>query len=269
MQHPAQLASREVGADTHSIPAYVPLPGLGVLPVNAYLVRAREPMLIDTGIAALREGFMGALRSLIDPADLRWIWITHADADHVGNLREVLAEAPHARIVTNYLGVGKLGLQQIPPDRTWMLNPGQTLDLGDRRILAHRPPIYDAPETMAAFDTRTRHLFSSDCFGAVLSRPADRADDIPARALHDGLVLWSGIDAPWLSLVGEDALDASCRTFRDLEPSLILGSHLPPAAGIDDALYSALRDAPSAAPFVGPDQAALEAAAQAVEPALA
>ncbi|HET6599444.1 MAG TPA: MBL fold metallo-hydrolase, partial [Burkholderiaceae bacterium] len=199
MNQPTLLPSRRVGPDTEMLSAYVPLPGLGMLPVNAFLIRTREPVLIDTGMTALRDEFMRALRALIDPAALRWIWITHADADHIGNLRSVLDEAPHARIVTNYLGVGKLGLQMLPVERTYMINPGQALDVGDRHLLAHRPAVYDAPETMAAFDTRTAHLFSSDCFGAVLQQPAESAAAIAEAALHDGLALWASVDAPWLT----------------------------------------------------------------------
>src|SRR5690606_11145280 len=151
MAQPTLMPSCSVGADTDLLPAYVPLPGLGVLPVNAYLIHAREPERVDTGIAALRDGILPALRGLPAPAAPRRIWITHAYGDHVGNLAAVPAEAPHARVVTNYLGVGKLSLQQLPLERTYLVNPGQALEVGERRLLAHRPPVYDAPETMAVF----------------------------------------------------------------------------------------------------------------------
>jgi glyoxylase-like metal-dependent hydrolase (beta-lactamase superfamily II) len=265
MDHATLFRSRRVGTDTDLLPSYVPLPGLGVLPVNAYLIHAREPVLVDTGMAVLHDDFMGALRQLIDPADLRWIWITHADADHVGNLRAVLAEAPRARIVTNYLGAGKLGLQQLPLDHAYLLNPGQALDVGDRKLLAHRPPVYDAPETLSLFDTRTRHLFSADCFGAVMARPFETASAIPAADLHAGLTLWSSIDAPWLAHLSRAQLVDALRPLHDLAPGMILGSHLPPATGIDDALFEGVMAAREAPPFVGPDQAALERAAQARE----
>lgn len=257
---PVQLAARRVGPDTDLLSAYAPLPGLGVLPINAYVIHAREPVLLDTGIAALGDDFLASLRAQIDPATLRWIWLTHVDADHVGNLRAVLAAAPQARIVTNYLGVGKLGLQQMPLDRTWLLNPGQALDVGDRQLMALRPPVFDAPETMAAYDTRTGHLFSSDCFGAVMARPAETAADIGARERHDGQVLWALIDAPWLAMTSPEPFAAAGRALRDLKPTQILGSHLPPARGLDEALFASLEAARQAPPFVGPDQAALMAA---------
>jgi glyoxylase-like metal-dependent hydrolase (beta-lactamase superfamily II) len=258
MDQPTLMPSRRVGPDTDLISSYAPLPGLGLLPVNAYVIHAREPVLVDTGMTALREGFMAALRELIDPQALRWIWITHADADHIGNLRAVLDEAPLARVVTNYLGVGKLGLQLFPPERTFMLNPGQTLDAGDRRLRAQRPPVYDAPETMAAFDERTGHLFSSDCFGAVMQEPAEVAAAIARAALHEGLSLWSRVDAPWLSQIARERFEAAARPLRDLRPRLILGSHLPPAENLDERLYAGIADALNSPPFVGPDQAALE-----------
>lgn len=267
MNQPTLMPSRRVGPDTDMISAYTPLPGLGLLPVNAYVIHAREPVLVDTGMTSLRDGFMAALRQLIDPAALRWIWITHADADHIGNLRAVLDEAPNARIVTNYLGVGKLGLQLYPPERAWLLNPGQTLDVGDRRLLAQRPPVYDAPETMAAFDTRTGHLFSSDCFGAVMQEPVDEAAAVAPEALHEGLSLWSRVDAPWLALIGREQLAASIRPLRELRPRMILGSHLPPAAGLDEQLCAGVAAALEAPTFVGPDQAALERTAPVFNPA--
>lgn len=31
---------------------------------------------------------------LIDPADLRWLWLTQADQDHIGSLARVLESAP-------------------------------------------------------------------------------------------------------------------------------------------------------------------------------
>jgi flavorubredoxin len=270
MQAPTFTGSRRLDAQTTVFESYAPLPGLGVLPVNAYLVHAREPVLIDTGMATLHDDFMRALKEQIDPSDLRWIWLTHADADHLGNLRAVLAAAPQARIVTNYLGVGKLGLQQFPVERTWMLNPGQALDAGDRELLAFRPPVFDAPETMGLFDSRSRFAFTSDSFGAVLARPYESAAQVPSEALRDGMVLWAGIDAPWLPNVHARGWAEMQQPLRSMAPRMLLSSHLPPAVGMDGPLYQGLAAAREATPFVGPDQAALMAAATPTnEPAMA
>ena len=48
---------------------------------------------------------------------------------------KILEAAPSARLVTTFLGFGILTLEfQIDPHRVFLLNPGQSLDLGDRRL---------------------------------------------------------------------------------------------------------------------------------------
>ncbi len=59
MDQPTLMPSRRVGADTDLLPAYVPLPGLGVLPVNAYVIHAREPVLVDTGLGVAARRLRG------------------------------------------------------------------------------------------------------------------------------------------------------------------------------------------------------------------
>ena len=199
MDKPTMLEPIAAGPDTEAFVAYLPVPGLGVLPANAFLIRAAEPVLVDTGVVSLREAFMATLASRIDLDDLRWIWLTHADPDHIGSLYALLDAAPKARVVTTYLGMGKIGLTRpLPMDRVYLLNPGQHLDVGDRRLLGWKPPFYDAPETTGAFDEKTRSLFSSDCFGAVMVEPCESAALIDDIALRDGLVTWTSVDAPWL-----------------------------------------------------------------------
>jgi len=72
--------------DTWVLPAYLPVPGLGLITVNSYLIQSQEPALIDTGMPVVRQDFQEALWSLIEPRDLRWVFLTHDDGDHVGSL---------------------------------------------------------------------------------------------------------------------------------------------------------------------------------------
>ncbi|RJQ48328.1 MAG: MBL fold metallo-hydrolase [Nitrospiraceae bacterium] len=50
-----------------------------------FVIKAREPVLVDRGMGIDSEEFMKALESIIDPKDLRWVWLTHDDADHTGS----------------------------------------------------------------------------------------------------------------------------------------------------------------------------------------
>ena len=63
MDKPTMFEPRLVATDTESIVSYFPLPGYGMVPVNVFLIRSVQPVLVDTGLGALKDPFMENLRS--------------------------------------------------------------------------------------------------------------------------------------------------------------------------------------------------------------
>ncbi len=234
--------------------------GFGNLAVNAFVLHASEPVLVDTGAVVASDDFMAALRTVVDPTELRWIWLTHTDFDHIGSLHRLLEENERLRVVTSFLGVGIMGLAApLPMDRVHLVNPGQSVDVGDRMLTAVRPPAFDNPITMGLQDERSGVLFSSDCFGALLDEVPECAEDIPEAALRQGQVFWGTVDSSWLHSVDRSVFASALERIRSLEPSMVLSSHLPAARGSSlERLLGALAEVPDAPPFIGPDQAALE-----------
>lgn len=250
------------GAEAEVISFFYPVPSLGFVPINAFLLWSQEPVLVDTGAIVAREQYLDAIEQLIDLDDLRWIYLTHGDPDHVGCLIDVLAAAPRARLITTFIGLGRLGLYQpISLDRVFLLNPGQRISVGDRELEAIAPLTFDAPETTPFIDSKTRTLFSSDCFGGILPAPAETAADISADTLRDAVITWATIDAPWLRHVEPTAFEANREKIHDLVSPIVLSSHLPPAVGVGmlDTLLDHIAAARREPPFVGLDQAGLSA----------
>jgi flavorubredoxin len=154
--------------------------------------------------------------------------------------------------------MAKMNLLGYPVDRVYLLNPGQTLDVGDRQLFAFAPPVFDAPETTGLYDTSTGTAFTADSFGALMNAPAENAEEISRKELIEGMHFWAALDAPWLHSTDPALLERRIDVVRGLGASLLLSSHLPPAR-ISDQLFANLAKARETRPFVGPDQAALEA----------
>ncbi len=241
--------------------ADVDIPGLGHLPINSYLLHGDAPVLVDTGSVAQSDEFLTALRSVIDVADLRWIWLTHTDFDHIGLLHHLLGENPDLRVITTFFGVGIMGLfDPLPMDRVNFVNPGERIMLTDRTLTAVKPPAFDNPITVGFHDDRSGALFSADCFGALLPDGlAARADDLSEAELRTGQVTWGTIDSAWLHAADPAVIAADLDRVRAIEPSLVLSAHLAPASGsMLDRMCGAIAAVRSARPFAAPDQAALD-----------
>ena len=246
--------------DIDVLPSIFTIPGLGLIPINAFVLKAREPVLVDTGYVLDSAEFMQALRSVIDPQDLRWVWLTHTDFDHIGSLHQLLEEVPHLTVITTFLAVGIMSLSNpLPMERVYFLNPGERLSVGDRTLTAVKPPVFDNPSTVGFYDDKSETFFSSDCFGAIMSSPAESAVDIPAQELREGQTLWATVDSPWLHNVDEGRFASALNRIREMAPRMVLSSHLPAAPGsMASQFLECLAAAPKAQPFVGPDQPALQ-----------
>lgn len=83
----------EIAADVFRISSYLEPAGLQF---NQFLIRDDEPLLYHTGQTALFPDVLAAVRTLIDPATLRWIGFSHFEADECGALNRWLAIAPEA-----------------------------------------------------------------------------------------------------------------------------------------------------------------------------
>ena len=250
------------------------IPGIGFLPINAFVLHAQEPVVVDTGLSLPDRDFVGALSAVIDPATVRWIFLTHPDRDHTGGLFDLLDAAPNARLVTTFVGVGVMSTDRpVPLDRVYLLNPGQKLDVGDRTLHAFRPPLFDNPATVGFLDEKSKICFTSDCFGAPMPSAAlagsVNSREVPAADLRAAQLLWATVDSPWVHNVDSARYLKTVRAMQELDADVVLSTHLPPAIGLGTQLFDMLAAAPGADPFVGPDQEALRHMLASFEPALA
>ena len=254
------MRSYEAAPDIEVLTSDFPIPGYGLVPVNAFVLKGSEPLLVDTGTVVESAEFMAVLRSIIDPADLRWIWLTHTDFDHIGSLQQLLDENPRLRVITTFLGVGIMSLSApLPMERVNLVNPGERVTVGDRTLRAVKPPAFDNPSSTGFQDETSGAFFSVDCFGALLQSVPQSATELSEQDLREGQLFWATVDSPWLHLVDRDVFAERLQGVREAQPTMILSSHLPAAPGdMTERLLATLAAVPGAPPFVAPDQAGLE-----------
>lgn len=245
----------QASPDVHVLPTSLALPGVGVLPVNAFVLLAEEAVLVDTGIGFDGPDFIEALSSIVDPEALRWVWLTHDDADHTGSVQRVLELAPNARLVTNAFSALRMASWwPVPLDRVHAIRVGDELHVGDRTLRAVAPPLFDNPLSTGFVDGSTGALFSVDAFGAILPEPTQSADDVPPDALAGGMLGWATSDSPWAHIVDRQQYGAVLEAVRRLEPTRIFSSHLPAANGSSlDQFLQLLETVPDAERFVPPN----------------
>jgi len=252
--------SYQVSPDVHVLPTHLPIPGVGVILVNSFVLLAREPVLIDTGLAIDRADFMAALEAVVDPADLRWVWITHDDSDHTGNLEAVMSAAPRAKLLTHALGALRLSTSwPLPLERVHAITSGDRIDVGDRSLVVSRPPLFDNPTSLAAHDTKSGTYFSVDAFGAILPSAVEDLADLALPDLVGGMITWATFDSPWTHLTDRSRFAKVLDDVRALAPSQVCSSHLPARNARLDRLIEVVGSVPDADPFSPPNGAAFAA----------
>lgn len=244
----------QADSDVHVLPVSLPVGPDGVLTINAFLLDAQEPVLVDTGIGNDSDQFIDAVDAIVGLKNLRWLWLTHDDADHTGSVRRILEAAPHVRLVTHALSAIRMSSWwPVPLDRVHAIRAGDRLHVGDRTLRAVMPPLFDNPMSIGLLDESTGNLFTVDSFGALLPEATQDAAEVPQEALAGGMLAWSLMDSPWSTLVDRakfaDVLDG----VRRLRPSRIFSSHLPAASGTSlDRFLDVLQSAPDATPPPAP-----------------
>jgi len=201
---------------------------------NSLVIRAAEPVVVDTGMVTNRVEFFDDLFSLVDPDDVRWIFMTHDDDDHAGNLSEALDRCRNATVVISWAASARMRASfGIPPQRIHTVDDGETLDVGDRVLRAVRPPVYDSAYTRGVLDPTTRVLHAADAFCAPMpAEPVDHVDQIPADLWERGFPMFHHFSlCPWVAMVDEAKYRAEVVKLAGLGAEVVVGAHTPVISG--------------------------------------
>jgi flavorubredoxin len=256
-----RLAPTCIARDTFVVHDHVHEGAMSVeIAMNSMLIRSVEPVIVDTGVAANREHYFADLCSLIDPADIRWVIVSHDDVDHTGNVNALMELAPNATLVVSWFLQERMGATlSVPRTRQRWVGDGETLDVGDRKLLLVRPPVYDSPTTRGVYDTSTGVYWGSDAFGIPMPALVADAAELSADDVEIGMSTFARYISPWIEIADPAKFDASVDRVTALNPEVIAGCHHPVIRGaLVDTAIEITRRAPSAQIIPAPDQTVLE-----------
>jgi flavorubredoxin len=154
----------EIADDIYRINTPVGLPGAGQFSFNQYLLVDDEPLLFHSGLRKLFPLVREAISALMPVERLRYVGLSHFEADECGALNEFLAVAPQAVPLCGQVAA-LVSVNDYADRAPRALADGEELELGRHTIrwfdTPHMPHGWECGLPM---DTSTRTFFCGDLF---------------------------------------------------------------------------------------------------------
>jgi flavorubredoxin len=234
-----------------------------VVYLNSFLIKGKEPVIVDTNTIANRTQWLDDVFTLVDPTDVKWIYLSHDDVDHTGNLEQVLDACPNATLVMSWaIHERHTNAMEFPLDRCRWLNNGESFDVGDRKLTAIRPPLYDSPATRGLFDNKTGVYWAVDSFACPMpGEPISDVAEFDPEFWAQGMAMFMHhVLSPWLSIVDPAKFAAECDKIQALDAKVIATAHSPIITdATSDKAFEIMRNLPSVTPPPCPDHNVLQA----------
>jgi flavorubredoxin len=226
-------APQPVAPDTWLIPNLFPAGDGLYIPVNSMVIRGAEPVIVDTSAPLYRDRWREQVFSIVEPEDVRWIFLSHDDGDHTGGLLDALELCPRATLVTNFFMVERLALEKppLPLERMRWIDPGGSFDAGDRTLHLFKPPLFDGPTTRGLYDSRTAAMWIVDSFPCLTPGPLNDIRELPRDLVEESMRAMSSLVSPWHQWLDPTAYRRHVDAVEALSVAAVASAHGPIITG--------------------------------------
>ena len=154
----------EVAEGIYRINTPVVIPGGAGFSFNQYLISDADPVLFHTGPRKMFPLVRDAVASVLPVDRLRYIALSHVEADECGSLNEWLAVAPRALPLCGSVAA-MVSIEDLTDRRPRALTDRETLSLGTHAVRwSDTPHLPHAWECGFLAEERTRTLLCGDLF---------------------------------------------------------------------------------------------------------
>jgi len=138
--------------------------------MNSYIVKGEKTAIVDgvCGWDGVPETLFEQLDKIeVMPESIDYVIVNHMEPDHSGWIENLKKVRPNFTIVTGKKAVPLMEAFFDITDDIMVVGDGDSLDLGDGRVLAFMEiPNVHWPETIATFDTKSGTVMPCDAFGS-------------------------------------------------------------------------------------------------------
>lgn len=169
---------------------------------NSYLIRDKKTVLIDTVWQPFDKEFVSRLKQEIDLKEIDYIIANHGEIDHSGALPELLREIPDTPVYCTAKGAQILKGHYHMDWNFVTVKTGDTLDIGDSKLIFVEAPMLHWPDSMFTYMTGENILFSNDAFGQHYATESLYNDCVDNSELYaEAIKYYANILTPFSALV--------------------------------------------------------------------
>jgi flavorubredoxin len=190
---------------------------------NSYVVEGSQKRALIEGVKdVFSASHLETLRQIVDPADLDYIVVNHAEPDHSGGLAELLTHAVNATVLCSRPAATFLKDIINAEFAHRVMADGETIDLGGKTLQFISAPFLHWPDSMFTYLPEDRILFPGDVFGCHYCDERVFNDQVTADLTDAQKYYFDVIMSPFAPHMLE-AIDK----IRDLPIDIICPSHGP------------------------------------------
>lgn len=157
---------------------------------NSYAIIDEKIAIMDSVDANFTGEWLNNIKSALGDKKPDYLVVQHMEPDHSANIDNFLKAYPEAQVVSS-----KIAFQMMNQffgtdyaERRIIVNEGDTLDLGSRKLTFYTAPMVHWPEVIVTYDSKDKILFSADGFGKFGALDVEDDWACEARRYYVGIV---------------------------------------------------------------------------------
>ncbi len=155
---------------------------------NAYVIKDEKNVLFDTVKKPFAETMLNHLTRIVDPCDIDYIVINHAELDHSGALPDLVAACRPEKIFCSPMGAKALEGHFNTKD--WpihVVKTGDVVNIGKRNIHFIETRMLHWPDSMISYVAEDKLAICNDAFGQNLATTERFIDEVPRSVVEHAM----------------------------------------------------------------------------------